>query len=283
MRLRLLLLVGLLACSAPADNAAVENDTPGCDTPQRVAALPKQLREASGIVVSRRNPGILWVHNDSGEPVLFAVDTLGNLHGRVRIANVVNLDWEDISIGDCAGQSCLYIGAIGDNLQNRADRAIYEVLEPLVTDSDAKVRARIPYRMDKPEDTEAFFVAGGNKYLITKGRSGPILVYALPEMRVVQQLTTGLVQLPDMVTAAAATPDGKHVVVRTYSALQLYTFEDTQLKPLLPQSVDLQSLNEFQGEGADITANGVIYLVSEKGLGDEAPPLSKVVCRLSPQ
>jgi hypothetical protein len=126
-------------------------------------------------------------------------------------------------------------------------------------------------------------VAGGNKYLITKGRSGPILVYAIPEMRVTQHLTSGLVQLPDMVTAAAATPDGKHIVVRTYSALQLYTFEDAQLKPLLPESVDLQSLNEFQGEGADITASGVIYLVSEKGLGDDAPPLSKVVCRLSPQ
>ena len=283
MKMRLLLLLALVSCSAPADDTTVENDTPGCDAPQRIAALPKQLREASGVVVSRRNPGILWVHNDSGEPVLFAVDTLGNLRGRVRVTNITNSDWEDIAIGDCAGQSCLYIGAIGDNLQNRSDRAIYEVLEPLVTDANAKVRARIPYRMDKPEDTEAFFVAGGNKYLITKGRSGPVLVYAIPEMRVTQQLTSGLVQLPDMVTAAAATPDGKHIVVRTYSALQLYTFIDAQLKPLLPESVDLQSLNEFQGEGADITTSGVIYLVSEKGLGDEAPPLSKVVCRLSPQ
>jgi hypothetical protein len=44
---------------------------------------------------------------------------------------------------------------------------------------------------------------------------------------------------------------------------------------------DLQPLNEFQGEGADIAANGVVYLVSEKGLSDDAPPLSKVACSLS--
>lgn len=278
---KMLLLLPLLACAPSGESSQTADDAPSCEEPTRIAALPDELREASGVAVSRRNPGILWVHNDSGDPILFAIDTLGNLRGRVRIENVPNEDWEDIAIGDCDGEPCLYIGATGDNLQNRGDRAIHRLVEPSITDTVAVVADAVSYRMQKPQDIEAFFVIGRNMYLITKGRSGPVEIFALPDLRVTQRITTGLVQLPDMVTGANATPDGKHVLIRTYSALQLYSFQNEQLTPLLPQSVDLQRLNEFQGEGADMTESGVIYLVSEKGLGEEAPPLSKVVCKLS--
>ena len=274
-------MLGILGCAADQPARDTTNDGPVCETPQRVAALPDRLREASGVAVSRRNPGILWVHNDSGDPVLFAIDTLGNLRGRVRITNLPNEDWEDIAAGDCDGGHCLYIGAIGDNMQNRADRAIHILAEPAVSDTVASVQRSISYQMQKPEDTEALFVIRDKAYLVTKGRRGPILVYALPELRVTQQLTTGLVQLPDMVTGATATPDGRHVIIRTYSALQMYSFENEHLAPLLAQSLDLQNLGEFQGEGVDITAQGVMYLVSEQGLSDDAPPLSKVACKLS--
>ena len=278
---KMLLLLPLLACAPGGESSQTADDEPICEQPARIAALPDELREASGVAVSRRNPGILWVHNDSGDPILFAIDTLGNLRGRVRIENVPNEDWEDIAIGDCDGEPCLYIGAIGDNLQNRGDRAIHRLVEPLISDTVAVVADAVSYEMQKPQDIEAFFVIGRKLYLITKGRSGPVEVFALPDLRVTQRITTGLVQLPDMVTGASATPDGKYVLIRTYSALQLYSFQNEQLTPVLPQSVDLQRLNEFQGEGADITDSGVIYLVSEKGLGEEAPPLSKVVCKLS--
>ena len=37
-------------------------------------------REASGIVASRKNPGVLWVHNDSGDTArLFALSYTGKL------------------------------------------------------------------------------------------------------------------------------------------------------------------------------------------------------------
>jgi hypothetical protein len=287
--LSLIFVLGSCAQDEPGLRTESDREGPYCETPQRVAALPKDLREASGVAVSRRNSGILWVHNDSGDPTLFAIDTLGKLRGKVRITNLPNEDWEDIAVGDCESGSCLYIGAIGDNLQNRSDRAIHVVPEPAVNDAAAKVTATMPYSLAKAEDVEAFFVIGTEIYLISKGRSGPITVFAFPESRAarpvlqpVQKLTSGLVQLPEMVTAAAATPDGKHVLIRTYSALQLYSFENRQLRPLLGNTgLDLQPLKEFQGEGADITERGVIYLVSEKGLSDEPPPLSKVVCTLS--
>ena len=47
-------------------------------------AMVPEIPETSGLAVSRRNPGLLWSHNDSGSAaVLFALDTAGTLRGRV--------------------------------------------------------------------------------------------------------------------------------------------------------------------------------------------------------
>ena len=290
---RVVLFCLLSASCAPQDppRAEAEKEIPYCESPRRIAGLPAVLFEASGIAVSRRHPDILWAHNDSGEPVLFAVDTLGELRGKVTL-DVGNADWEDIAVGDCAGGSCLYIGATGDNRQSRSDRVIYRLREPAL-EGTARVEARFRYRLPEgPQDIEAVFVLPGERiYLVTKGRSGPITMFAFPAapstsgvnvLEPVQSLTTGLVQLPDMITGAGATRDGKTIVMRTYSALQLYSFENQQLSPLLHTSgFDLQPLREPQGEGVDISANGTVYLISEKGLEDEAAPLSRVSCVLS--
>src|SRR4051812_22769462 len=69
------------------------------------------IREASGIVKSRRPPGIFWVHNDSGSPpALFAVRRDGALVREYSV-NVPNLDWEDIAADD---RGHLYLGEIGN-------------------------------------------------------------------------------------------------------------------------------------------------------------------------
>lgn len=292
MRGTVLLLILLIGCSRESEVRAAEESAPSCDPPQLVAPLPGELREASGVAVSRRHPGILWVHNDSGEPVLFALDTLGKLRARISVA-ARNSDWEDIAVGPCDGGSCLYIGAIGDNLQHRDDRVILRLPEPALDAARVTPAERFRYRLPNgSHDTEALFVMPDQQmYLVTKGRSGPVTLFAFPNpastreinvLEPIQTLTPGLVQLPDMVTGAGATPDGRVVVIRSYSALQLYSFDGRELEPLLATSgFDLQALQEAQGEGVDITAAGTIYLVSEKGFGDEDPPLSKVSCVLS--
>jgi hypothetical protein len=286
----LLLTVALCACNAGAEHVA-EESAPSCAPPQLVAPLPEALNEASGVAFSRRHPGVLWVHNDSGEPVVFALDTLGNLLARVTVA-APNRDWEDIAVGPCGERDCLFIAAIGDNPQNRTDRLVYRLPEPAlgarrVTPTDT-FRYRLP---TGPQDAEAFFVLPDERmFLISKGRRGAITLFTFPPasadspvtLQALQQLTSGLVQLPEMVTAAGATPDGRVIVIRSYSALQLYAFDGARLTPLLDATgLDLQPLREFQGEGVDINAQGTVYLVSEKGLEDRRPPLSKVQCKLS--
>jgi hypothetical protein len=45
----------------------------------------RDLPEASGVAASRRTPGLFWAHNDSGEPVIYALDSHGAIKGRVRV------------------------------------------------------------------------------------------------------------------------------------------------------------------------------------------------------
>ena len=87
----------------------------------------KLIPEASGIVKSRRFPGIFWVHNDSGNPpLLFAIKGDGRIVRQFRLG-VPNIDWEDIAIDD---QGHLYVGDIGNNIGALPLRAIYRIDEP---------------------------------------------------------------------------------------------------------------------------------------------------------
>ncbi len=70
------------------------------------SAFP-EIAESSGLAVSRRTPGLLWSHNDSGSAaVLFALDTTGTVRGRVRVP-IRALDWEDVSAARCPSGNCL--------------------------------------------------------------------------------------------------------------------------------------------------------------------------------
>ena len=72
-----------------------QNTTGPCVVANR--SLLPGVPETSGLAVSRRTPGLLWTHNDSGnEAVLFAIDASGTDRGRVRLP-IRTRDWEDVS------------------------------------------------------------------------------------------------------------------------------------------------------------------------------------------
>jgi hypothetical protein len=252
--------------------------------------MPAELNEASGIAVSSSNPGILWVHTDDNPPVLYAIDSTGTVKGRVRIPEVENHDWEDIATGPCGHSTCLFIADIGDNAQRRERRAIYRVPEPAVNDTVAAGPIVFPFHLPgrKSHDAEALFVMpDGRMYVITKGRSGPITVFAFPHPAVANQdvelepiatLSAGLVQVPDLVTGAASTSDGRFIAIRSYTAVQLYRLNGTQLVAVLPRPIDLRALREPQGEGIGIRDDGVMFLVSERGMSGANAPVSRVQC-----
>src|ERR671913_266090 len=57
------------------------------------------LVEASGLVASRRHPGVYWTHNDGSDGVLHAVRRDGSVVARMRVDTKFD-DWEDVAVDE---------------------------------------------------------------------------------------------------------------------------------------------------------------------------------------
>lgn len=292
MRIRNHVLVLLVCCGCSASSGGKPAFLE-CEPGVRTGSLPAELPEASGVAISRRTPGILWVHNDDHPAVLFAIDSTGAVKGRVHVADFAtpDADWEDIAIAPCGTESCLYIADTGDNHHTRTDRAIYRVTEPLVTDTVTSKPVAYPFHLHgKSEDAEALWVMpDGRMFIVTKGRGGPVTIYRFPqpaqpdmnvELTPVTRLSNGLVQMPQMVTGAGVTPDGRYIAIRTYGAFQIFQMDADNFTHVLKHPYELDKLAEPQGEGVDIRDDGVLFFVSERGPSDLLPPVSRVQCHL---
>ena len=290
-----LLLLGLLACDQPAPRANAQpepSDNSTCTVPAVVARLPAELYEASGVAASLRHPGIWWMLVDDGPARIMAIDSTGAVRATVPIQGARNRDWESLTSARCGSGSCLYIGDIGDNDRRRDVITVYRVAEPDLKSTPVRADA---FGMRYPQgkfDAEAIFVLPEERlYLLTKGRSEPLTLYRYPgvlnrdstvALQPIQRFSESFVQLPDMITGAGATADGKYIAIRTYSSLQLFELEGDTLRPLLDgRGVDLGPAGEFQGEGVDIAADGRIMLISEKGLDEKNAPISTMHCALT--
>jgi hypothetical protein len=211
--------------------------------PNHLANLEdKSIDESSGIVASRRNPGLFWTHNDSGDgPFLYAFDRRGGKRGTWRVTGAQAFDWEDVAAGPGPqpGQAYLYVGDIGDNDKERDGIVVYRVIEPVITEADAgtdrfepqetapaeAIRLRYP---DGSHNAESLAVhpLTGDLYIITKtrGASGAAAVYKLAAPfstssvntleKIGQLRTPGL--LPGMITGADISPDGRKIVLCDY-------------------------------------------------------------------
>lgn len=284
------LLVGVSACSGPSRGADALASTPVCGEARVIAKLPRNLNEVSGIAVSARHPGIFWVHNDDG-PAIYAIDSTGTIKATIRVSGVRNRDWEDIAIAPCGGEDCLFIGDIGDNSQSSERRRIYRFPEPALEDTATTVPVEYRFTMpDKSHDTEALAVfPDGRMLVVTKGRSGPVTVFAFPQplsetdimmLAAVGTLSPGLVQLPEMASGASAFGDNTFAI-RTYGGLQFYRTHADTIVSLYESPYSLAALREPQGEGVAIRNDGAVFLTSEKSMGESAL-LSRLQCELPP-
>ncbi len=147
-------------------------------------ALPGLVRESSGLA---SHNGIIYTHNDSGgeaEIYSFKTDQPEKI-SRHKIDGTINIDWEDI----CIGNNTLYIGEFGNNNGNRKNLCVYPVdirkdqwktSEPIYFRySDQKEFDE--RRMQHNFDCEAMCFAAGNLWLFTKNwENGKSRVYTLP-------------------------------------------------------------------------------------------------------
>ena len=285
--------VGLfIACSllgAPTVSAAQHATAPQCQAAGSIVRIP-ELPEASGVAVSRRSPGRLWAHNDSGEPVLVALDTRGTVTGRVRVSGVNVDDWEAVAVGSCPGGSCIYIADIGDNKADRKRITIHRVAEPA---SESSVAVKDTFHATYPDgahDAETLLVApDGGLFIVTKGETGPVGLYRFPRElrpgathqleRVGKPRAAGKVTQIDRVTDGTVSSDGTWVVLRTRQGLAFHRAADLFAGNWAEAGrVDLKTVREAQGEGVAMAADGALYLTGEGGGKSQPGTFARMAC-----
>jgi hypothetical protein len=260
---------------AAARSAGAAGQAPLCTAVGAALPLDAEIRESSGVAVSREHAGIFWTHNDSGEPLLYAVDARGRTAGRVLVSGASVEDWEDVALAPCpAGGDCLYVADIGDNAAKRAFVTVYRIPEP---EPGASASApAVPIRLRYPDgaqDAEAMFVLNGAIHLVTKGETGPIAVFRAPAgggaevtLERLREVAPGKVDRPLRITSAAARADGRWIVLRTLHEAAFYAANDlVGTGSAAPRRMDLRGLGETQGEGIGFAPDGSIYLTSEGG------------------
>jgi hypothetical protein len=262
--------------------------------PVHLANLEDQvINESSGIAASRKNSGIYWTHNDSGDGAfLYAFDREGKKRGTWQLVGAKAVDWEDIAIGGGpnSNESYIYVGDIGDNNHNRKQIIIYRFLEPHIKPENATSNKKKPLKIlkidkiqveypDSPHDAEALMVHPKTKdlYIITKATGASSGVYKLEASYSLSKLNRlklitdinfpGL--LGNMITGGDISPDGKSVIVCNYARgfeLKLEGRSNTDFDSIWKQETREIDLGQRQqGESICYNKDGKSILYTSEG------------------
>lgn len=282
--------LGVVSCTY--DSPTHTSDTsPFCAPLDRGLVNDEWLDEVSGIVASRKNPGMLWVHNDSGHPAaLHLLSPQGKRRATYRLKGGINIDWEDIAIGPGPkeGETYLYVGDIGDNMSLRSEYHLYRFVEPTYVASPSVVLDTITeYDQlsftypEGPVDAETLLIDPLTQeiYVLTK-EMNQVQLYQLryPDRPPFRQKARRIAALPyagadwwDRLVGGDISPDGREILLKTYAYVLYWRRDDTHqtLPSLLQQPADTLPYSvEPQGEAIGFAADGSgYYTLSEQNLG----------------
>ena len=247
------------------------------------------VRESSGLCCSRRQTGVFWTHNDSGDDArLYAFDTKGRDLGSCLLDGVTAFDFEDIASVTLDGKSLLLVGDIGNNSLAAPVQMIHVVEEPGAgrrRPREAADRARAANDSlrfdDDNRNCEALGVDPASRTIlvISKERTRECYVYAFvwpakdaKRASIARKIAT--LKLPT-VTALDISPDGRRAMVGTYGhAYEFARTADEEWRTAFSRRPNEVILPERrQGEGLCYGPDGkTLYLTSEK----EPAPLWEV-------
>ncbi len=262
-----------------------------------------RLTEISGLVASRKYPGVYFTHNDSGgKPEVFALTLDGADLGSYAFPGATAVDWEDIGIGPKHGAAGSYIYAadIGDNAaevplggagQARDVVTVYRAAEPTLapkapgTPLTGVERFNLVFPAAR-EDAEALFVdpISGDLVIVTKNLLGLSRILVAPAASMTKGATItmndfGTIQIvPPVkvstfpgtwVTGADISADGSLILVRTYQAVLAFTRAPGQSVPnaLRAGSCNAPQVDEGQGEAVAIATDMSRYVTISEGTG----------------
>jgi hypothetical protein len=251
----------------------------------------RRLTEASGVVASTKEPGVLWSQNDSGNAaMLFAYDSTGAPRGAVQVRDADNTDWEAIAIGPCPRGECLYIGDVGDNFATRSYVRVWRIPSPMSTArvTESATLRRIVYP-GGARDVEAMWVAPDTSVWFAtkrpegdaKGRPRPSRLYRVPASAwasgstttATAELVDSLPIVPrasvsrDWVTDASLSsvmPDGRRrLAILTYGSVYVFDADPFTGRPRAPLASCAVPPGLRQAEGISWLPDGRLMLANE--------------------
>jgi hypothetical protein len=249
---------------------------------KEIGTLPKHIKEASGLEITKA--GNLWTHNDGGVPMLFCIDSTGELKKSLQL-NHPNSGWEDLT-QDAQGN--FYVGAFGNNKNDKRELKIYKIPNPDLITEKVYTAEIIKYRYKDQQafppsnaaknfDMDAFAASGDELFLFTKNRTSPFTgytkVYRLPqsagsyELMPVDSIYLGSGPMMDnWVTAADITDDGKTLALLSHQCLWLVSnFSNSHFSQ---GNITRINLNHFSHKaGLCFRGNDTLYIVDELELG----------------
>jgi hypothetical protein len=214
------------AATREGSATSVRVDDPEVST---VCRLPRgELGEISGLAPSRRHPGVLWAHDDSGSgPVVHAIDaTTCRVRATITLAGAAARDLEGIASGrDASGTPIVWLGDIGDNLDSWSSVAVVAFPEPSQLVDQTLAVTTYAFTYDRPHNAETLMAAPRRPRLwVATKQLAQGGMFALP-----RPLVTGTVMrarrvgdVGGLVTDGAVSPDGSRYVLRDYLDARVY-------------------------------------------------------------
>lgn len=262
-------------------------------TDVRVTLTDERIDESSGLVASRRDRGLFWTHNDSGDVGrVFGVDS----SGETRSIGVLQADGkafepydaEDIAFGPCAQSTdgCLFLADVGDNDKERPAVFVYHFPEPKIGESKIENFTTTEIRYpDGAHNVEALLIdpnsfvdkQGPMGYLVEK-TEGPARVWRVrlsggkekaKQVATIEARRSGI--LGGLITGGDAAPDGSFLVLRTYESIVVLCaeksgrssskkfvnmFTSSKIRSIIPP-------DSVQAESVAVGLGGSIWYTSE--------------------
>lgn len=240
--------------------------------------------ELSGLVASRRNPNVLWTHNDGPQDYVYAINNEGRHVGDLHLVNAPSLDIEDIAIGPgpVPGVDYLYVGDIGGNNDDRTVVQVFRVPEPAMMWNESNqhpiarsydiVTLRYPGGKGYNAETLLSDPETGDLYILTKESKSSHVYRAAASQLIASQVSTlelvGQVDVPRP-SGGDISPDGKEIIIRNEDLARLYRRADGQsvIEALTAEPLDAPVIgrpDEPNGEGISFSGtNRGYYTISE--------------------
>jgi len=273
-----------LFCFSCLDKKSVPADSDIFLPSQRLAELTKnELEEVSGLAASITNPGLLWTHNDSGNPaIVYLIDEKLEIRLACKLVGVKNRDWEDITVGPGPeeGKQYIYVGDIGDNNAKHDLKYIYRFEEPSLDHVSGEVNITdfdtIVFKLgDAKKDTETIMIhpRTRNIYLVSK-REEPVHVYELRYPFNIQDtlVASSITTIPlTRIVGGSFSPKGDEVLLKNYDNIYYWKLGDGPIAEGLKEKPQiLRYTEEPQGEAItfNLDASG-FYTLSEKIRGEK--------------